>query len=132
MSLEILGRIESILREQSGNPALVLADYFDYIGGTSTGAIIGTCLALGKTVDEIRKFYIDSSREMFALAGVMHPWRHKFTAKNLTARLKQEIGPETTLGDSHSVDNGAPQCHDRLSLADQQQPAGTLQRSQSP
>jgi hypothetical protein len=37
LTLEILAGVEEI----------VLADYFDYIAGTSTGAIIGTCLAIG-------------------------------------------------------------------------------------
>ena len=38
ISIEILARIESELRKSSGNPKLVLADYFDYVAGTSTGS----------------------------------------------------------------------------------------------
>ena len=34
ISLEILARIESELRAASGNNELVLADYFDYVGGS--------------------------------------------------------------------------------------------------
>jgi len=30
-----------------------LADAFHYVAGTSTGAIIGTCVALGMRVDEM-------------------------------------------------------------------------------
>ena len=59
ITIEILDKIESIVREQSGKPALVLADYFDYIAGTSTGAVIGTLLSLGKPVEEIRRIYLD-------------------------------------------------------------------------
>ena len=59
ITIEILAKIESILRERSRNPSLVLADYFDYIAGTSTGAVIGTLLALGKSIDEIRRIYLD-------------------------------------------------------------------------
>ena len=40
MTLEILAKIESDLRASTGKPNLVLADWFDFIGGTSTGAII--------------------------------------------------------------------------------------------
>jgi hypothetical protein len=65
ITIEILAKIESIVRAQSRNPSLVLADYFDYIAGTSTGAVIGTLLALGKPVDEIRRIYLDCGRMMF-------------------------------------------------------------------
>jgi len=41
ISLEILAEIEGQLRDRVGaGPAFVRADYFDYIGGTSTGGII--------------------------------------------------------------------------------------------
>ena len=65
ITIEILSRIERIVREESGNPELVLADYFDYIAGTSTGAVIGTLLSLGKSVDQIRRIYLDCGRMMF-------------------------------------------------------------------
>ena len=38
IALEVLKRIEQILREREKNPNLVLSDYFDYFAGTSTGA----------------------------------------------------------------------------------------------
>jgi len=65
ITIEILAKIESIVRGQSGKPDLVLSDYFDYIAGTSTGAVIGTLLALGKPVDEIRRIYLDCGQMMF-------------------------------------------------------------------
>ena len=34
--------MERILRERSGNPNYLLSDYFNFIGGTSTGAISAT------------------------------------------------------------------------------------------
>jgi hypothetical protein len=37
--------------------------------GTSTGAIIATLIALGKTVDQIREFYIKRGAEMFEKRG---------------------------------------------------------------
>ena len=71
ITIEILARIESLMRERSGKPSLVLADYFDYIAGTSTGAVIGTLLALGKPVDEIRRIYLDCGRMMFDKNTIM-------------------------------------------------------------
>jgi predicted acylesterase/phospholipase RssA len=65
ITIELLAKIEKIVRAQSGKPSLVLADYFDYIAGTSTGAVIGTLLSLGKPVDEIREIYLDCGRMMF-------------------------------------------------------------------
>jgi len=46
ISIEVLACIEFELRKSSGNSKLVLADYFDYVAGTSTGAIIATLIAL--------------------------------------------------------------------------------------
>ena len=40
VALEVLARIEQVLRDETGDPELVLGDWFEYVGGTSTGAII--------------------------------------------------------------------------------------------
>lgn len=72
IAIEILARIEEIVREQSGNSKAVLADYFDYVAGTSTGAIIGTCVALGRSVAEIRNIYLENGRHMFDRGAI---WR---------------------------------------------------------
>jgi predicted acylesterase/phospholipase RssA len=71
ITIEILAKIERVVREQSGKPSLVLADYFDYIAGTSTGAVIGTLLALGRPVDDIRRIYLDCGRMMFDKNTIM-------------------------------------------------------------
>jgi uncharacterized protein len=39
LTLGILKQIETLAREKTNNPNLVLGDYYDLIGGTSTGAI---------------------------------------------------------------------------------------------
>ena len=69
-SLEILARIEQLLREKTGNANLVLADHFHYLGGTSTGAIIATCLSWGMSVAEVRDLYCNRAIEMFRLAPI--------------------------------------------------------------
>ena len=45
MSVEILAKIEQDLRDRTGTPDLVLADWFDVTCGTSTGAIIAACIS---------------------------------------------------------------------------------------
>ena len=51
LALEILRKVEADLREKIGNKDVRLADYFDFIGGTSTGAIIAAGLAKGANND---------------------------------------------------------------------------------
>src|SRR5437762_9522247 len=65
ISIEILAGIESELRKSSGNSRLVLADYFDYVAGTSTGAIIATFISLGHSACEIWDFYLLSCSVLF-------------------------------------------------------------------
>ena len=99
ITLEILDRIESLLREKSGRQAdFVLTDYFDFIAGTSTGAIIGTALALGMPVADIRSFYLETGREMFEQASVLRRFRYKYEDTKLSQKLHEMFGAETTLG----------------------------------
>jgi patatin-like phospholipase/acyl hydrolase len=98
ISIEILARIEQELRASSKQTNLVLADYFDYVAGTSTGAIIATLIALGLTMDEIRKFYVKSGAEMFQPSNLWERLNAKFDDDNLSLMLKNIIGEQTTLG----------------------------------
>jgi patatin-like phospholipase/acyl hydrolase len=98
ISVEILARIETELRAASSKPDLVLADYFDYVAGTSTGAIIATLVSLGFSVDAIRDFYLKSGAEMFQPARLWERLHTKFDDDNLTKMLKEVSGEETTLG----------------------------------
>src|SRR6476659_7626659 len=98
ISIEILAKIEAELRALSGKPDLVLSDYFDYVAGTSTGAIIATLVSLGFGVGEIRDFYVKSGAEMFQPAWLWERLHTKFNDDNLTRMLKEVTGAETTLG----------------------------------
>ena len=99
IALEVLKRIEQILRERERNPNLVLSDYFDYFAGTSTGAIIATCLSIGMTVDQIASFYYDSGPAMFSRAGMLKRFWYKFNDEKLADRLRDVFGKDTRLGD---------------------------------
>ena len=50
--------MEELLRARAGgDPNFRLSDYFDLIGGTSTGSIIAAGLSLGMTAEEVRDHY---------------------------------------------------------------------------
>jgi patatin-like phospholipase/acyl hydrolase len=98
ISIEILARIEEELRKSSGNPKLVLSDYFDYVAGTSTGAIIATLVALGFDTDKMREFYLKSGAEMFEKARLWERFKTKFHNDNLSRMLQDIIGADTSFG----------------------------------
>jgi predicted acylesterase/phospholipase RssA len=97
ISIEILSRIEQTLREVHQRSSLKLCEYFDYIGGTSTGAIIAALLAWGMDVDQIREFYVSNGNRMFQRARFWRRHRSKFESFNLTRQL-QEVFECETLG----------------------------------
>lgn len=98
MTVEVLAGIEKILRDSLKNDKLVLADWFDFFAGTSTGAIIATCLSLGMSTDEIRQFYIGSGEDMFDKSFILWRYRALYDDKKLACKLKEVFGEETTLG----------------------------------
>jgi hypothetical protein len=100
IALRVLARIEAILREQSGKPNIVLADYFDYIGGTSTGGIIAAALAIGMSVSEIEHFYRHEAQRLFSpnRNPVKHLLYARYNSKPLKETLQQVFGVDTTLG----------------------------------
>ena len=55
ITLAILERLEALLAEATGRTdgSFRLAHYFDLIGGTSTGSIIATGLAMGHSASEL-------------------------------------------------------------------------------
>jgi hypothetical protein len=97
IAIEFLARIESALRDVYGRSDLVLADYFDYVGGTSTGAIIGTFVALGMPVDELREIFVKRAREMFSPSKVLQRFQNRYVSANLERILKVMLG-DMTLG----------------------------------
>ncbi len=98
ISIEILARLQQLLRDAYRDPDLVLADYFDYVGGTSTGAIIATGISLGMTIEEIRAFYEEGARVMLLPAPFFQRWRYRMRATGITEALQKVLG-DTRLGD---------------------------------
>ena len=99
LTLEILGAIESQLRTRRSDPELVLSDYFDYIGGTSTGAIIAAALAMGKPVSEVRDRYEKLGRKVFQRRFLPMQLRSLYRDGPLTEELENLFGQGATLGD---------------------------------
>lgn len=65
LTLGMLEVLETELRRRANNPNLLLCDYFDLIGGTSTGAIIAAGLAVGKSVGELIEMYGELGPKVF-------------------------------------------------------------------
>ncbi|MCB1744488.1 MAG: patatin-like phospholipase family protein, partial [Gammaproteobacteria bacterium] len=108
MSVEPLAKLEAELRTARGEPDLVLADYFDFVCGTSTGAIIATCISAGMSMDAIRAFYVGSGKQMFDRASLFKRLRYSYNDEPLAQKLREELnkalghpptGTPATLGD---------------------------------
>jgi predicted acylesterase/phospholipase RssA len=99
VALEILAKIEAVLQNNSGKGGeFRLAHYFDYIAGTSTGAIIAAALSIGMSVDSVRELYLDAGREMFQKTSLIRRVWYRYNADPLSLMLKKVLGPDTTLG----------------------------------
>src|ERR1041384_6804020 len=72
ISVAFLERIEALLSEQTGENVR-LGERFDLIGGTSTGAIIATALALGKSTDELKSIYQELAPRAFQRSPLRLP-----------------------------------------------------------
>jgi uncharacterized protein len=112
LTLQFLQAIESLIRKRFGDQTL-LCDYFDLIGGTSTGSIIAAGLACGMTVDALQQLYRNIGASVFqqgklskllpgSLQGTLAP---KFPSGPLQAELDRRLGADTTL-DSAKIRTG--------------------------
>jgi hypothetical protein len=98
LSLQILAKIEQLLTEQSGRADYRLADYFDYVAGTSTGGIIAAGVAIGMRVQEILDFYLNNGAAMFDKAGILRRLQYQYNSEPLALQLQSVFGKTTTLG----------------------------------
>ena len=106
--LGVLKILEDELRARSGLPDYRLCEYFDFIGGTSTGSIIASALAMGSDITTIISLYRKMIPEIFRkperrlrhwlnIRGVTSPL---YEAHALSDGLKDFFGNKT-LGSSH-------------------------------
>jgi hypothetical protein len=104
LTLQFLKIVESLVKQRLGNDAL-LCDYFDLIGGTSTGSIIAAGLACGMTVEALEELYKKIGASVFqpgglakflpeSLQGKLAP---KFPSEPLQRELDRQLGADTTL-----------------------------------
>src|ERR1044072_1377675 len=91
LTLSILAAIEKQVGQR-------LCDYFDYIAGTSTGAIIAAGLAKGMTVDELIAFYRANGPEMFPRTRFLDRLNRLYgdgaPPKGLKGGFRGEPGPQ--------------------------------------
>ena len=94
LTLGILQKIEKLVADKTGQK---LCDYFDYIAGTSTGAIIAAGLSRGMTTTDLFSFYTSAGEQMFESSHLLQRLRSLYTADPLKAKLQDVFGLDTTL-----------------------------------
>jgi hypothetical protein len=105
-TLEILLRMQEMLRVHTGSPNLVLADHFDLFAGTSTGAIIATCLSWGMDVQAILELYLEHGRTMFQHVPWYRMFKRTFVSRyeaKPLSKMLQRIFSEDGNGDEPAL-----------------------------
>jgi len=97
LTLGMLKVLEDELRRRAGGASTFrLSSYYDLIGGTSTGAIIASGLALGLSVDELIALYMRLGPEVFGKNvgdGVF--LQSKFDSRKLRRALHSVLSTKT-------------------------------------
>lgn len=93
LTLEILLEMEQQLKaELKGDDNFRLSHYFDYIGGTSTGAIIAAGLSIGLSVQKLLDFYEEKGEDMFDKAFILNRLRFFYNDEPLKKELQKTFG----------------------------------------
>jgi Patatin-like phospholipase len=83
-------------KDQSSEPKSRLSDWFDLVGGTSTGAIIAGALALGHSTAEIKDFYLRLAPRVFTRPFWRLPGlQAKFDARALRDEIDKIVKDRT-------------------------------------
>ena len=102
LTLQILDRLEQELRQRlKAGPGFRLCDFFDLIGGTSTGAIIAAGLVRGMSTSELITFYREFGREAFTKRALIARWKSLYANGPLQRKLQDTFGDTTTLEPQH-------------------------------
>jgi hypothetical protein len=97
LTLEILMELERVLRRATGKATLRLCDWFDYVAGTSTGAIIAASIARGMEVQEIMDFYQTAGPAMFHKQFLLKQAWSIYDSAPLKEKLQGVFGAKTDL-----------------------------------
>lgn len=98
ITLEILLKLENDLRKKlKGGANFRLCDYFDYFGGTSTGAIIAAGLSIGMSSNELLDFYTKRGKDMFDKSFLLKKWKSLYESGPLLNMLQETFGKETNM-----------------------------------
>ncbi|KAK3376988.1 hypothetical protein B0T24DRAFT_665831 [Lasiosphaeria ovina] len=103
---EVMGRIKHDL-DMADDP--LPADFFDLIGGTSTGGLIA--LLLGRvrlSVPEARKEYIQIAKEIFSVKTYLK--NSKFDSRTLEKAVKSLLGRRLGNGEEKMLDRSKSSC----------------------
>jgi hypothetical protein len=102
LTLEVLCKMEELLAKATGKgDSFRLCQFFDYIAGTSTGAIIAAGLARGMSAGELRDFYIETGPAMFDKSFLLNRLRYLYESQPLARELQKTYGEKTDLGPQH-------------------------------
>ena len=107
ITLGILKRIEELIADRT---RLKLCEYFDYIAGTSTGAIIAAGLSRGMTTSELIDFYMSCGKQMFEPSWIIERIKYFYTADPLKAKLQEVFGADTTLEPAPQPEKESVKC----------------------
>ena len=108
VTLNFLEKIESILRKRYKDKEYRLYQYFDLIGGTSTGSIIASGLALGMEVAEIKEEYFKLGNVIFGKKKGLFTFiskAQKYDSTPIETALHRQFG-DVLLGDQESIKTG--------------------------
>jgi hypothetical protein len=102
ITLEVLARLEGLLAQATGRGAAFrLCDFFDYVAGTSTGAIIAAGLARGMSTQELLRFYREAGPAMFDKARLLTRLKNLYRSEPLADMLQKTFGADTDLRPEH-------------------------------
>ena len=102
-----LARLEELLavhyEQTAGIPrdSFRLCQFFDYVAGTSTGAIIAAAIARGARISEVHQLYRDFGKIAFTKSRWYNRWKTLHEHSRLSEQLKAFFTAEATLEPQH-------------------------------
>ncbi|WP_198369920.1 patatin-like phospholipase family protein [Roseomonas rosulenta] len=103
-----------------------LADHFDLIGGTSTGAIIAAGLALGWRVDAIIEMYMRFAEQVFRPRWQRWLLANRYRAEPLERLLRASLQPPGTPEDAPDILLGDPALRTGLAIVTKRVDTGSV------